>query len=1138
VDERIVCPGCQVLLSVPGKVKLTDKVDPLVGQTLGQFELLELLGRGGMGAVYKARQASLDRFVAIKVLPRALARDAKFVERFQREARDAAAVTHPHIIPIYDVGQDKGFQYIAMEFVEGESLADVLRRDGPLPVGGASLPRVLELFKQVASALAVAHAKGIVHRDIKPANLMLTVHGHVKVADFGLAKRLDVDVSVTQTGALMGTPLYFPPEAARGERYDARSDLYSLGATFYHLLAGRPPFTGDSALTLAVKHSQDAVPPLKQLAPEAPAALCGIIHRLLQKKASDRFQSADDLLEALHRIPVGGASAPRDPERTATAADHHHLSLDERRTAKAQARKKLVLLGGSAAAIVLVVILVLVLRPGPPSQSAVRNPKSEISSPPTPITQHPTPSSPVPPTPPSEPSRDEANAEVVFRNAQVMADRLDWQEVQRYLDRLHTRYGKTAFYAAKRPDIEALQAKVTSVLNPQATPPKPEPPTPEPKKDEPKPKENITAKEDENAKKKAEEERQRLEAERKARDEAEKLYAAALKPVEALVARWDFTAALDALSKLLPPTPNTEHLTPFSSRLSTRADELSRLAKLKLKMIERINTATPKLRKGSLLIPGINADLVKADDKGITAQLPGDKTESHEWPDLTARSVEKLLGLTVDSDSADDHLAAGIFLLSVGGASVPRESVGGVSTPRDTVGGASLPRDPAAAHAFFDKAKALGASIDRYLDPLAAAAFASAQALVGGASVPRDPKDSRGTETSRPQQGLKALEEIEEKYASTAWLAAHRDDVAAALAAARAGIAESEAEKLYAEAAKHFAQKELFDLKPLVEKLKTAYPNTRPVTDEARKPPFSEMAKATETLGKFITVRQDGKGDFTSIQAAIDAAPANSLIEIQDSATYYEKVIIPPAAKGLVLRGRKGSWPVISSRMPDRRYNYLVSVQAPDVSMEGMIITHCAPPEGHAYENAAIHVGAAHLRLRSSLAYAFNGLAVYSFRETQAEACVLMGPQWGVFTSHAPLTATNCLMIGRGGGDGGMKLRLSVLTGKLNSGKQPTTAIDSVIGQVQAVPDLQPSVEHCVLSGSPPYVGETKPGKNCIIADPQFRDPDNLDYRLKPTSPCRKKASDGGDIGCRFTPEMIELLEKALELRKKGIIKF
>ncbi|HRT97578.1 MAG TPA: hypothetical protein P5532_24490, partial [Planctomycetota bacterium] len=355
---------------------------------------------------------------------------------------------------------------------------------------------------------------------------------------------------------------------------------------------------------------------------------------------------------------------------------------------------------------------------------------------------------------------------------------------------------------------------------------------------------------------------------------------------------------------------------------------------------------------------------------------------------------------------------------------------------------------------------------------------------------------------------------------------------------ARAGIAESEAEKLYAEAAKHFAQKELFDLKPLVEKLKTAYPNTRPVTDEARKPPFSEMAKATETLGKFITVRQDGKGDFTSIQAAIDAAPANSLIEIQDSATYYEKVIIPPAAKGLVLRGRKGSWPVISSRMPDRRYNYLVSVQAPDVSMEGMIITHCAPPEGHAYENAAIHVGAAHLRLRSSLAYAFNGLAVYSFRETQAEACVLMGPQWGVFTSHAPLTATNCLMIGRGGGDGGMKLRLSVLTGKLNSGKQPTTAIDSVIGQVQAVPDLQPSVEHCVLSGSPPYVGETKPGKNCIIADPQFRDPDNLDYRLKPTSPCRKKASDGGDIGCRFTPEMIELLEKALELRKKGIIKF
>ncbi|HUT33620.1 MAG TPA: serine/threonine-protein kinase, partial [Planctomycetota bacterium] len=473
VDEKIVCPACQVLLSVPGKVKASDKVDPLLGQSLGEFEVVELLGRGGMGAVYKARQASLDRFVAVKVLPRAVARDASFIERFTREARDAAAVVHPNIIPIYAVGRDKGFNYIAMEFVEGESLSDTLKRDGPLPV-----ERALEVFKQVTSAISVAHAKGIVHRDIKPANIMVTVHGHAKLADFGLAKRTDVDVSVTQTGAMMGTPLYFPPEAARSERYDARSDLYSLGATFYHLLAGKPPFEGASSIELAIKHSQDAVPPLKHLAPDAPASLCGIIHRLLQKKATDRFQSADELLDALNRVSVGGTSPSRDTEHTVTAAEHHRPSLDERRAAKAQARKKLLLLGGAgAAAIILIVVLVLVLRPGPRPQAA--------SGPPTPDTRHPEPSSSVPAPPSSEPpSRDDANAEIVFRNAQAMAARLNWDQAQAYLDRLHTKYGATAFYAAKRAEIEALQAKVTSILNPQPPPPKPEPPKPEPKKEE------------------------------------------------------------------------------------------------------------------------------------------------------------------------------------------------------------------------------------------------------------------------------------------------------------------------------------------------------------------------------------------------------------------------------------------------------------------------------------------------------------------------------------------------------------------------------------------------------------------------------------------------------------------------------
>ncbi len=215
-------------------------LQPEMPKQIGGFELLELLGRGGMGSVYRARQVSLGRLVALKVIARRLAADERFVARFEREARAAAAVHHPNIVAVYSVGEDSGQHYIAMELVAGEGLDALVKREGPLPQD-----RALRMMKQVTAALAAAHEADIVHRDIKPSNILLAAEESVKVADFGLAKRMATDVTVTQTGAMMGTPLYHPPEAARGERYDARSDLYSLGATFYHLLAGKPPFEGE-----------------------------------------------------------------------------------------------------------------------------------------------------------------------------------------------------------------------------------------------------------------------------------------------------------------------------------------------------------------------------------------------------------------------------------------------------------------------------------------------------------------------------------------------------------------------------------------------------------------------------------------------------------------------------------------------------------------------------------------------------------------------------------------------------------------------------------------------------------------------------------------------------------------------------
>ena len=341
---RVICPHCQASLRIRRRNKPPEQTDPLIGQRLGEFEIVEPLGRGGMGAVYKARQPSLGRLVAIKVLPASLSANESFVARFDREARAAAAVSHPNIIEIHAVGEDRGHPYIAMELIDGETLSDVLEREGRLPPD-----RALAVMKQTAAALAEAHEHGILHRDIKPANILLDAKGRVKVADFGLAKRADMDVTLTLVGATLGTPLYMSPDAARGLPADARSDLYSLGATFYQAIAGRPPFDGQTPAQVILKHAEAAVPPLGQLAPDTPAELCRIIHRLLRKNPDERYPSAEALLGDLERVEVGGAR-----RRSAVRA-----SLDEPRNRQRRRRRLALLAGIGAAAVAVVAVLVL-----------------------------------------------------------------------------------------------------------------------------------------------------------------------------------------------------------------------------------------------------------------------------------------------------------------------------------------------------------------------------------------------------------------------------------------------------------------------------------------------------------------------------------------------------------------------------------------------------------------------------------------------------------------------------------------------------------------------------------------------------------------------------------------------------------
>jgi eukaryotic-like serine/threonine-protein kinase len=273
----------------------------LAGRQLGDFRLLRRLGRGAMAEVYLAEQCRLQRRVAVKVLKPDLAADRVYLQRFQLEARAAASLIHANIVQIYEVGCVDNLHYIAQEYVQGQNLLEWMARHGP-----PDLAHTLSIMRQVAAALAKAAEQGVVHRDIKPENIMLTATGEVKVADFGLARltREGEANDLTQVGVTLGTPLYMSPEQVEGKPLDPRSDLYSFGATCYHMLAGTPPFVGETALGVAVQHLKKRAESLETLRPDLPAALSRIVHQMLAKDREKRCPSARELLRELRRVQI------------------------------------------------------------------------------------------------------------------------------------------------------------------------------------------------------------------------------------------------------------------------------------------------------------------------------------------------------------------------------------------------------------------------------------------------------------------------------------------------------------------------------------------------------------------------------------------------------------------------------------------------------------------------------------------------------------------------------------------------------------------------------------------------------------------------------------------------------------------
>ncbi len=276
------------------------------GEVLGPFRIEGILGRGGMGTVFEAFDTSLQRTVALKVLADIHARNQELVDRFRREARAAGALTHPNITHIYSIGEDRGFHYFAMELVRGQTLSSILD-DGRL----LTEDQALDYLMQIARGLRAAKKKRIIHRDVKPSNLILSDEGLLKITDFGLAKVVTSPIDITATGVIIGTPLYMSPEQGKGEPLDHRSDIYSLGCSFYHMLCGRPPFSSDSAMNIIVSHITEEPAPLEDCGSSVGTRLTRLVHKMMNKSPLDRFQDYQQLIEGISQVqsPPGSGSS-------------------------------------------------------------------------------------------------------------------------------------------------------------------------------------------------------------------------------------------------------------------------------------------------------------------------------------------------------------------------------------------------------------------------------------------------------------------------------------------------------------------------------------------------------------------------------------------------------------------------------------------------------------------------------------------------------------------------------------------------------------------------------------------------------------------------------------------------------------
>jgi eukaryotic-like serine/threonine-protein kinase len=293
-------------------------MDSMIGQKFGPYEVMSVIGEGGMAVVYKGYQQSLNRYVAIKVLRAELARDQEFVERFRREALAVADLSHPNILHVYDAGYANGVYYIVMAYVDGGSLKDLIAQ------GRVEMEYALAIAAQVADALHHGHQRGIVHRDVKPSNILISRDGRPLLTDFGIAKALHETTGLTRTGTSIGTPEYMAPEQIQGQPVDARTDIYALGIVLYEMLAGWVPFSATTPVATLYKQVNEPPPPLRQMNIGISPWVQEIVLKAMEKNPWDRYQKASEMAAVLRQRPASEAvptPTPRASEGTAQRAE-------------------------------------------------------------------------------------------------------------------------------------------------------------------------------------------------------------------------------------------------------------------------------------------------------------------------------------------------------------------------------------------------------------------------------------------------------------------------------------------------------------------------------------------------------------------------------------------------------------------------------------------------------------------------------------------------------------------------------------------------------------------------------------------------------------------------------------------------